>query len=204
MRSKGCAKTAFFRIVALAMACFFPIFSVGCTKADLDKTVALIGAELPTALQLALQVATIVAAFGNPPGTTAKDKIVAGIKEVEVLVTAYQANPSQSAFDQIVKAFNEVIATSEDQLLSASQITDQNSRKEAVAILGSLNATLLVIDGYVQATQTTTQVKATAHTRKAKLERLQSLINIQYMDQKFKVQGHSYQQYYAHETAMGF
>lgn len=181
-----------------------PVFSVGCTKAQLDHTVALIGAELPTALQLALQVATVVAAFGNPPGQINDDKIVAGLKGVETLITAYQANPSQSAFNQITVAFNDVVTNSEDELLAASQINDPQSKKEAIGIMGSLNAVLLVIDGYIQAANTTSAVKATAATRKAKLSRLQASLNIQMMDHMLREHGFTYQQYYNHETAMGF
>lgn len=194
------------RCLALAMACFMPVFTVGCTKADIDKTVALIGAELPTAIQLALQVATIVAAFGTsgPSVQTTNQKVVAGLQELETLVTAYQAHPSADVYTQITQTINDVVTNSEAQLLAASQIEDVKSKQEAVTLLGSLNAVLLIIDGYVQATQSTKQVQATAATRKAKLSRMQSMLNIPMMDQKLHQHGYTYKQYYTHETAMGF
>jgi hypothetical protein len=189
--------------VAVVLLCVIP---VGCTSAQQTQVVNEIAAELPTALQLALQVATIVAAFGatGQQVDIPTVQIQNDIAELQSLVADYQKAPSSDAYSKIVTVINDVVANGETALFNASQIKDPQTKEEAVAVLGSLDAVLTIIDAAVQKTQSTQAVAATAKARTLKLGNFRSMLNQNILNDAAKKNHTTVEAWMQQEQKLGF
>lgn len=198
-----------------AVLCTSMVFTtVGCTQADVQKTVSLIAAELPTAISIASEVLTIVSAVGATQGSTgdgAQAQITAvgvviksDLSELQTLVASYQGSPNPNTWASIINVVDTLVGQGDTALLAAADIKDPTSQAKATAIIGSLDAILHIVDGYIQATQTTAQVQATAKRRAVKLNQVSELWNKQIIADAAAKNGMTYTQVVAYETAQGY
>ena len=160
-------KKGLVNIVAIVMLAVLPFSVIGCTSADVAKAVALVAAELPTALALAQDALSIVAGLGvNANVQIPVDKVQA----LEALCNDYTAHPSSNTFDQVVALVDQLVNQGDSDLLTVAAIKDPATAQKATAVLAALDAVLHIIDGYVTSAQSTKQVQARAQARRARLK----------------------------------
>lgn len=198
-------------IVAALCLTIVTVPTIGCTQADVQKAVALVQAELPTAIALIGDVAPIIIAFAGNQGGTATTPvqqtittIQSDLGELQTLCASYTSASSSSTYASILKVVDDLVTQGDAALLTAAQIKDPATQQKATVILGSLSAVLHILDGYVQATQTTAQVKATAAARTVKLNAVRSYwsdADKKGIEQAFD---NPFDATYQHEVALGF
>jgi hypothetical protein len=181
----------------------------GCSSADVQKAVSLIAAELPTAIAIAGELAPLIGSLSGTQTATTGQKIQADLVELQTLVNDYNkpGNSSSvlaSTFGSITNVVDDLVVNGDAALLSATHITNPASQTKVTAILTILSVALHVIDGYVQATQTTTQVKATAAKRTVKLKQVSAYYSDSDKEILADAFGYSYNTLYNHEVALGF
>jgi hypothetical protein len=162
--------------VAVLSISLVTVPTVGCTQADVQKAVALVQAEIPTAVALIGDIAPIIIAFADAPGASTTpiqatiSTIQSDLGELQTLCASYTSAPSSSIYASILKVVDDLVTQGDGALLTAAQIKDPATQQKATVLLGSLSAVLHILDGYVQATQSVAQVKATAANRTVKLK----------------------------------
>lgn len=169
-------RSAIAAVIALALTLTVCLPTTGCTSADVQKSVSLIEAELPTAVSLAAEVAQIVAVFAGPqsqsPIASTSATIQAALTELQTLCASYTQNPSATTYKSILNVVDTLVTTGDQALLNAAHISNSDSQQKGTAVIGSLDVILHIIDGYLQATQSTAQVKANAARRTVKLSQV--------------------------------
>ncbi|HEV2709156.1 MAG TPA: hypothetical protein VGU67_02985 [Edaphobacter sp.] len=194
-------------ILALSLA-VLPI--AGCTQADVQKAVALVQAELPTAIALVGDVAPIIIAFAGPQGAASSPiqntitTVQSDLGELQTLCASYTSAPSTTIYASILKVVDDLVTQGDSALLTAAQIKDPATQQKATVILGSLSAVLHILDGYVQATQSASQVKATAAARAVKLNAVRAYWSPSDKKGIEQAAGVPFNTAYAHAVAMGF
>lgn len=172
---------------AITLASSLVFTTTGCTQADVDKTVALIESQIPTAIALTNTVISVVSMFGvaspskvQTVGTT----VSSDLATLQTLCAQYDATKDKTVFAKLVGLVDQIVTNGDTALLQAAAIKDPQSKAVATAALGALDTILHVIDGYVQQTQTTAQVKETAKRRQVKLSQISM-----YWDQQRLIKG---------------
>ena len=182
-------------LILIAITFMLPI---GCTKADFDKAVSLIAAELPTVVQLAN---TILSLYGD----AGEYKVPATeLQSLQNLIAAYQAHPSNSSFQQIAAMVDQLVTQGDQDLLAAAQIKDPVRQQQVTTVLAAFDITLHIIDGYVLATQSTAQVQAKAAARRVKLKQLSQFYSLQDKLQVENAFHQPYEKVYNQAISMGF
>jgi len=182
----------------------------GCTQADVQKAVALVQAELPTAIALVGDVAPIIIAFAGPQGGASTpiqqsiSTVQSDLAELQTLCASYTSAPSSSIYASILKVVDDLVTQGDGALLAAAQIKDPATQQKATVILGSLSAVLHILDGYVQATQSASQVKATAAARTVKLNAVRAYWSPSDKKGIEQAAGVPFNTAYAHAVTMGF
>jgi hypothetical protein len=206
----------FIRNFSLASAVAFTglsilaVSTVGCTQADVQKAVALVQAELPTAIALVGDVAPIIIAFAGPQDSSASGTqrevttIQSDLGELQTLCASYTSSPSSSIYASILKVVDDLVTNGDSALLTAVQIKDPATQQKATVILGSLSAVLHIVDGYVQATQSASQVKATAAARTVKLNAVRAYWSPSDKKGIEQAAGVPFDVVYSHAVALGF
>lgn len=197
-------------VVAFTGLSVVAVSTVGCTQADVQKAVALVQAELPTAIALIGDIAPIIIAFAGPQGTASTPiqqsitVIQSDLGELQTLCASYTSAPSTNVYASILKVVDDLVTQGDSALLTAAQIKNPATQQQATVILGSLSAVLHILDGYVQATQSASQVKATAAARVVKLNAVRAYWSP--LDKKGIEQaaGIPFNMAYAHAVALGF
>jgi hypothetical protein len=164
----------YLQVVAMALigSCLI-VTPVGCTAADAQKAVAEIDAYLPTAIQLAEIVIQAIGA-AQSQGLSAEaqstgNTILSDLKELQTLTDAYLAQPSDTTWHNIQNLLETIINTNQSALEAAVGIKSHDAKTAYIAAITGLSAALAVLDGYVNSTKTTAQLKAKAQVRRAKL-----------------------------------
>jgi hypothetical protein len=197
--------------VAILSVSLVALPTVGCTSADVQKAVALVQAELPTAIALIGDIAPIIIAFAGTPGTTATTPIQQTITviqsdlgELQTLCASYTSSPSTDVYTSIMKVVDDLVTQGDSALLTAAKITNPTTQQQATVLIGSLSAVLHILDGYIQATQTTAQVKATAANRAIKLKSVRAYWSAEDKKGIEQATGVNFNVAYQHEVALGF
>jgi hypothetical protein len=168
-------------VLALSMLSITVVPTLGCNQGDVQKAIALIDSQLPTAIALANTVISVLAQTGvlaEPNGLTGVGAVISNdLATLKSLCDQYEAGASASVYDSIVKLIDQIVTEGDSAVLQASGIKDQKSQAAVTAVLGGLDTILHVIDGYIQSTQTTAQIKATASKRTIKLNQVRSAWN---------------------------
>jgi hypothetical protein len=156
---------------------------VGCTQADVDKTVALIESQIPTAIALTNTVIAAYSAFGaaapdNSAAASVGAVVTNDLAELQQLCAQYTAQPNKNAFQSIVNLVDKLVTEGDTALLDAAAIKNVQTRSSVTAAIGALDTILHVVDGYVQSTQSTAQVKATAQRRQVKLRQISMYLDL--------------------------
>lgn len=198
-------------VVAVLSLSLVALPTVGCTSADVQKAVALVQAEIPTAIALIGDVAPIIIAFAGAQGTTSTSPIQTAIttiqsdlSELQTLCASYTSSPSTSVYASILTVVDDLVTQGDSALLTAAKITDPATQQKATVILGSLSAVLHILDGYVQATQSVSQVKATAAARSVKLNAVRAYWSAEDKKGIEQATGVNFNAAYQHEVALGF
>lgn len=164
--------------VAMALVSAVPLVTTGCDQADINKTVALIESQIPTAIALTNAVISAYAAFGssNPDTAIATSNIsrtvTMDLQELQALCDNYTAAPGKDSFSKVVASVDKIVTEGDQALLQATGIKNTQSQAAATAAIGALDTILHVIDGYVQMSQSTAEVKVTAQRRTVKLRQV--------------------------------
>lgn len=201
-------KKKFFRyLIAALLIVGIPAFTVGCTQADVQKAVALIQAEIPTAVALLNDVLPVIIAFSGTeaqPVQANVNQIKNDLAELQTLCQSYASSGTADVYNSILKVIDDLVMNGDTALLAATHITNSESQQKASVILGALSATLHILDGYIQATQTTDQVRARAQSRQLKLSTVRAYWSDQDQKRIEQAMGHPFNQLYNQEVALGF
>lgn len=189
--------------IMLMLASF--TFTIGCTNAQVNDVLTKIAAEIPTAIAFADTAGPIVAtldpAIAIPVGI-AVAAVNAGLPVLQAEITAYLANPNASVLAKIEAAINELI-TQNTAALKAFGIKSEGTQAQALAVMGSLNAVLIVIDGWIQQIQPGSVTKANAAARTTKLAMVDQYLNHDILNKAAVAQGTTYQAFAQHEAQLG-
>lgn len=193
-------------LAAIACACLM-VVTAGCTSAQVRTAVQDIANAIPN-IQPYLVTAEAVAATLDPAAapliTVATALVQTSLTELQVLLNAYLASPSPSAWGAIVDAINTIVNSNANALLDAAHIVDPLTRARAVAVMGAIQTALLLVYSIVQRvhdTSTQTQIKAQAAARTVKLSQIKDYLD---KGQIETATGHSFAVAYQYETAQGF
>ena len=196
--------------LAITMISVVILPTVGCNSADVQKAVALVQAELPTAIALVGDIAPIIIAFAGPQGSASTpiqntvNTIQSDLAELQTLCASYTSSPSTNVYDQILSVVDNIVVQGDSGLLAALQIKDPGTQQKVTVLFGSLSAVLHIIDGYLQATQSAAQVKATAAKRTIKLNAIHAYWSPSDKKMIENAAGVPFSTAYQHETALGF
>lgn len=198
-------------IVAALSVSIVAVPLTGCTQADVQKAVALVQAELPTAIALIGDVAPVVIAFAGAQGGNATTPIQqtittvqSDLSELQTLCASYTSSPSPDIWASITKVVDDLVTQGDSALLTAAQIKDTATQQKATVMLGSLSAVLHILDGYVQAAQSASQVRATAAARTVKLNAVRAYWSPSDKKGIEQASGVPFDAAYAHAVALGF
>jgi hypothetical protein len=194
-------------IAAVVAASLIIAPTTGCSSADVQKAVSLVQAEIPTAIALIGDLAPIIIAFAGPNGgqvSTAVPQINQKLTDLQALCQQYTANPGNDTFSSIVNMVDQLVTEGDTALLDLANVKSSPSQATAMTLLGSLSAVLHIIDGYVQATQSAAQVKATAQRRAVKLQAVHAYWSQQDKKQIESAFNTNFDKLYSQELAIGF
>lgn len=168
------------KLVAITALSAMVLVPTGCNQQDVAKTVALVESQLPTAIALTNTVLSVLATSGvlasdqqNNIGTV----VTQDLTELQTLCTQYEAGANKGVFDSIVSLVDKIVTEGDASLLQAAQIKDPQTKATVTAALGALDTVLHIIDGYVQLSQSTQQVKAEAARRQVKLQSIHAYLD---------------------------
>jgi hypothetical protein len=133
--------------------------------------------------------------------TGVSSTVEAALTELAALCNTYATNPSDTVWQSIVASVNTLVTQGATGLLNAAKITDPASRATALTVLGAVQTGLLIIDGLIQTTQTTTQNATAAQARLVKLREIEPYLNHQMVEE---ATGHSFKVVYNYETSLGY
>lgn len=158
--------------LALLAACMI-IVPTGCTSASIEKAVSEIDAYLPTAIQLAqIVISAVGVAQSNglsPDAQNTANTVIADLKELQTLCDSYLSQPQGGTWQNIQNVLETILSANQQQLEAAAGIKSHDAKNAYVAAITSLSAALAVIDGYINTTKTSAQLKTKAQARQAKL-----------------------------------
>jgi uncharacterized membrane protein len=187
--------------------------TTGCTSAQVANVVKNIAIYAQEAQPIVTEVLALVMSFSDKQSNNVptaseiqmvSNKIKTDLSDLATLCNAYTAHPSSSVWQQIVALVDDLVTNGDSALTEIAGIKSSASQQGALATLASLDALLHTIDGFMQTTQSSTQVKATAARRAIKIQAVS-----RYWSDRDKVRmsqdfGQDYFTLYRHEIAMGF
>jgi hypothetical protein len=190
----------------VAVAVVLMASAMGCTSPQVNQVLQEIANQIPTAIAIADTVGPLVATVDPavaPLVGVAVMAVNAGLPLLQADINAYLANPNASILARIEAAINNII-TQNTAALQAVGIKNGGKQTAILAALGSLNAVLIVIDGYIQQIQSNSTTKANAAARTVKLSQVDKYLDHSILNQVAQNNGTTYAAFYAHETALGF
>ncbi|HVJ09284.1 MAG TPA: hypothetical protein VM554_12960 [Acidisarcina sp.] len=192
-------------IALLLSATFVTVGSVGCTNAQVNDVLTKIADEIPQAVALADSVGPVVAALDPAiaiPVGIAVAAVDAALPLLQSDIRAYLANPNASLLARIESAINNLL-TQNTQALRAFGIKAQAAQQQALAMLGSLNAVLVVIDGFIQQVEPKRVIQANAASRAVKLAEIDRYLDHGILERAAVTQGTTYAAFAAEQHALG-
>lgn len=197
------ARSAFAAVLCSALfACV-----IGCTATDVKTAVQDMANAIPT-IQPYIATAAAIAETLDPGAALiisgATSVVQTSLTELQVLLQSYASSPSATVWGSIVDAVTTIVNTNATALLNAAKIVDPNSRAKAVAVLGALQAALLLVMSIVQRVHdAVTQVKLTAAAKAAtvKVSMYQQYLPHQQIE---VATGASFADAVQYETSQGF
>ncbi len=157
----------------VAIACGLMLPTTGCTQSQVSAVVTKIAAFIPSIESANSAVAAVVSAIDPAiavPVLGVTTIVNTALAEVKTLCANYAATPNATIWQAIVSTWDGLIVNGDGALLQAAQIKDANSKNLATIAIGSLDALLHVVDGWISSTQTKAQVQARAQARQIKLD----------------------------------
>jgi hypothetical protein len=164
-------KLSLFLCIVLIVCGLLP--TSGCTNSQIGPIVTKIAAFIPSIESANSAVAAVVSAIDPAiavPVAGVTTVVNTALAEVKVLCANYAANPSASIWQSIVATWDGLLVNGDGALLQAAQIKDANSKNLVTIAIGSLDALLHVVDGWIAGTQTKAQVQARVSQRQVKLD----------------------------------
>lgn len=193
-------------IAALVCAGLMAV-TVGCTSTDVKTAVQEMANAIPT-VQPYLATAAAVAESLDPgaaliiSGATAA--VQTSLTTLQALLQSYANSPSATVWGSIVDTVTALVNTNAAVLLNAVHIVDPESRAKAVAVLGALQAALLLVMSIVQRVHdavTQAKLAAAAQVTPTKVSMYQQYLPHQQIEQ---ATGVSFDTAVAYETSHGF
>jgi hypothetical protein len=160
-----------FSVVFVLLACIL-LPTTGCTQSQVSGVVAKIVNVLPGIKAANSAVAAVVSVIDPAiavPVVAFTAVINGGITELDTLCTNYLKSPNTSIWASIIQTSDNLVTNGDAQLLAAARISNPDSQSKATAVIGTLDALLHVLDGWISSTQTPAQVQARAAARSVKL-----------------------------------
>jgi hypothetical protein len=178
--------------------------------ASVVKNIAVYAQE---AQPIITEVLALVTSFGSEQSgegsnvsaiQAAGNKIQTDLSDLETLCNAYTAKPSVSVWQQITALVDDLVTNGDSALTQLIGIKSPSGQEAAITTLASLDALLHTIDGFVQTTQSSPQVKATAAKRAIKIQAISQFWSERDKAGLAQAFGQDYSTLYSHEIAMGF
>jgi hypothetical protein len=199
------------KLGALALCAIVLMGTIGCTSAQVATVVKDIATYAQEAQPIITEAIALIGAFSAADGSTSSPSLQSTGSQIKTdlaalvsLCNTYTANPSTTTWQQIISAVDKLVTEGDSAVTTLAGIKSSSSQQSAMVVLASLDALLHTIDGFVQTTQNSTQVKTTAARRVMKIQ-----VISQYWSDRDKQQiahafGHDYSTLYNHEVAQGF
>jgi hypothetical protein len=195
------------RIFALMLCCVMLYVTVGCTQADVKTAVQDIANAIPQ-VQPYITTAQAIIDSLDPAAAPIVDAAVGivqtSLTELQVLLNAYAASPSTSAWQSIVDAVTTIVNTNATNLLSAAHIVNPDSRAKALLVLGGIQSGLLLLLSIIQRVKdavTSLKLKAAAANASTKISEYRQYLDKQGIE---TATGYSFDRAVAFETSQGF
>lgn len=184
------------------MAC-----TIGCTPTEVKTAVQEIANAIPT-VQPYISSAAAIAETLDPAAaliiTGATAAVQTSLTTLQALLQSYASSPSATVWGSIVDAVTSIVNGNATALLNAAKIVDPNSRAKAVAVLGALQAALLLVMSIAQRVKdavTQAKLSAAAQVAPTKISMYQQYLPHKQIEE---ATGYSFATAVSYETSQGF
>lgn len=182
--------------------------TTGCTAQDVATVVKNIGIYAQEAQPIVTQVITLITLLSATKDAgdlqQANAKIQDDLDALVKLCNTYNDHPSDSVWKQIVSTVDTLVTETDGSLLHFAGIKSDDSQKEALVALATVDALLHTIDGLVQSTEAPKEVKAKAFARSIKLQTISQYWSPTDKQQLAKTFRTNYETLFQYQQSLGY